>query len=118
MFPEGTPEQDLLEALLEIERKPPDERTPEEAAQMEVVATWFTDTGRVWGCRCYEDVWRQDYAWPRGAWTIAARDHAIKVIRAARFAFVLARVPQERVTAYRFDGMELWLLTRAQAQQH
>jgi hypothetical protein len=49
---------------------------------------------------------------------ITARDHAIRVIRAARFAFVLARVPKERVTCYRFDGMELWLLTRAQAQQH
>jgi hypothetical protein len=38
--------------------------------------------------------------------------------RAARFAFVLARVPKERVSCYRFEGMELWLLTRAQEQQH
>ena len=118
MFPDGTPEQYLLEALLEIERKPPGERTPEEAAQMEGIAAWYTDVGRDWGCRCYEDVWRQDYAWPRGDWSLAARDHAIRVIRAARAAFVLARVPKERMSCYRFDGMELWLLTRAQAQQH
>ena len=44
MFPEGTPEQDLLEALLEIERKPPGERTAEEAAQMDVVEGWYVDT--------------------------------------------------------------------------
>jgi hypothetical protein len=118
MFPDNTPEQDLLEALLEIERKPLGERTPEETAQMEAVAAWYADAGRVWGCRCYEDVWRQDYEWPRREWTIAARDYAIRVVRAARFAFVLARVPKERVSCYRVDGMELWLLTRAQEQQH
>jgi hypothetical protein len=117
MFPTGTPEQDLLEALLEIERKPPDERTPEEAAQMDVVATWYADAGRVWGCRRYEDVWRQSYEWRRQDWTIVARDHAIRVIRAARFAFVLARVPRERVSAYRFDGLERWLYMRAKEQQ-
>jgi hypothetical protein len=59
----GTPEQDLLEAaLLEIERKPPGERTPEEAAQMEVIAAWFTDAGHVWGCPRYADVGRKPSA--------------------------------------------------------
>jgi hypothetical protein len=117
MFPEGAPEHDLLEVLLEIERKPPGERTPEETAQMEAVASWHADAGRVWECRCYEDVWRQDYEWPRRDWTITARDHAIRVVRAARFAFVLARVPKERVSCYRVDGLERWLYMRAKEQQ-
>ena len=51
----GTPEQDLLEAaLLEIERKPPGERTPEEAAQMEVIAAWFTDAGMFGGAHAMQ----------------------------------------------------------------
>ena len=116
MFPTGTPEGDLAELLRDIERTPPAERTPEEAAQMAVLERWYVDACRAWGCRRYGEVWRQDYEWPRWAWTIAARDHAIQVIRAARFAFVLARVPQERVTAYRFDGLERWLYMRAKQQ--
>jgi hypothetical protein len=49
MFPEGTPEQDLLGALLEIERRPADELTADEAAQMDVVEGRYVDTARVWG---------------------------------------------------------------------
>jgi hypothetical protein len=113
MFPEGTPEGELSERLREIERTPPDQRTPEESAQMEILEAWYVSTARFWGCRCYRDFWRQGYDWPRSAWTIAARDHAIKVYRAAQFGFVLARVPKERMICYRIDGLELALLTQA-----
>jgi hypothetical protein len=114
--PEGTPEQDLLEALFEIERKPPAGRTPEEAAQMAVLERWYLDTCRLWGCRRYGEVWRQGYDWPRHHWTYEARDRAIRAVRAARIAFVLARAPRERLGAYRFDGLERWFFDRARTQ--
>ena len=58
MFPTGTPEQYLLETLLEIERKPPDRRTLRGIRTDGNLKTWYVDTARVWDCRCYQDVWR------------------------------------------------------------
>lgn len=105
MFPEGTPEQRLLETLLGIEEKPASQRTVEETEQIAVLDAWFSEGCRIWGCRRLDDVR-----------TVADRDHTVQVIRAARFGFVLARVPKERAQCYAFDYMERYFFRRAKEQ--